>query len=95
MEVQITSLTDGMATLQDMFSQNVQTHLDDKKQREVELVTIETRFTAQHVQLTAQTDKLADLGKLLVTMQSSLDALGNRIPDDNPSKTRAVEVNGH
>ena len=95
MELQITSLSDSLANLQDQLSQLAQNHLEDKKQRENELVMIEKRFMAQHVTLTAQTDKMADIGKLLSTMQSSLDAVCNRIPDENPSKTRQVDVSGH
>ena len=95
MELQITALSDSMTTLQDQLSQLAQNHLEDKKQRENELKVIEQRFMAQHATLTAQTDKMADIGKLLATMQSSLEAVCNRIPDENPSKTRQVEVTGH
>ena len=94
MELQVNALSEGMSTLQDHLSQLAQNHLEDKKQRENELKAIEQRFMAQHATMQAQTEKMADIGTLLAAMQSSLDAVCNRIPDENPTKTRQVEVTG-
>ena len=77
-----------MAILQDVFSKLAENQLADKKLRETELATIENRFTAQHTQLTTTM-------QFLTTLQNSIDMLSNRMPDENQSKTRQVEVTGH
>ena len=48
MELQVTALSDGIATLQDMFSKLAENQLADKQLRETELATNENRFTAKH-----------------------------------------------
>ena len=81
-EEQVTQLSDGLSKMQDMLNMLANKQLQDKKNREQELTSIEARFNSQHKQLTANGTQLTDVTKLLAKMQVTMDGISSRLPDD-------------
>jgi hypothetical protein len=58
--------------------------------RGAELAAIEARFEANATATAAAAKQLGDVASMMAKMQTSIDALACRMPDDNPAKARAV-----
>ena len=95
MEIQVTQLTDGLATVKDMMERMAATFLEDKNARAAQLTAIDNRFNLQHKttqeQHQQQQQQTGDVMKLLAKTQSSMDSLANRMPDEPAAKTRKAD----
>ena len=95
MEIQATQLTDSLATVKDMMERMAASFLDDKNARSSQLIAIDNRFNLQHKtqqeQHQQQQQQTGDIMKLLGKMQSSVDALACRMPDEPPTKARKAD----
>ena len=98
MEIQATQLTDSLATVKDMMERMAASFLDDKNARSSQLIAIDNRFNLQHKtqqeqhqQQQQQQQQTGDIMKLLGKMQSSVDALACRMPDEPPAKSRKAD----
>jgi hypothetical protein len=90
MEEQVSQLSDGLAKVQDVLTQLAESQVNVKNARAIELAQIDERFTNQHNELHKNGKELASITVMLAKMQTSMDALACRMPDDNPAKARAV-----
>jgi hypothetical protein len=94
METANTTITDQMAKLETMILTMADIQQKATSTRGAELAQIEARFEANAQTAAATAKQLGDVATMLAKMQSSVDALSMRIPDENPNKTRQVVVGG-
>ena len=90
MEETTTVMTDQMSKLETMIMTMADMQHTATTKREHELAQIEARFEANAATAAAAAKTLGDVAAMLAKMQTSVDALACRMPDDNPAKARAV-----
>jgi hypothetical protein len=90
MDEQNTVMTDNIAKLETMIFTMAEIQQKATEARGAELAAIEARFEANAATAAATAKTLGDVAAMLAKMQTSVDALACRMPDDNPAKARAV-----
>jgi len=90
MEIANTTITDQMSKLESMILTMADIQQKATETRGAELAAIEARFEANAATAAAAAKQLGDVASMIAKMQTSMDALACRMPDDNPAKARAV-----